>query len=244
MWMLGYAGEALANVEQALSDAREMGHAPTLMFALIAAPRSHLLCGNLATARALLDELASLADEKGAFLWKSYEMFHRGYLSAQDGKFTDAVRQISSGIAAARSTGSTWSEPFFLPILAKSYADIGNFDDAWRCVGEASAMINRSKEAWCEAELDRLGGEIVLASPQRDEARAEAFFQRALSVARQQQARSWELRAAVSLARLWRDQGKSKQARDLLTPVYGWFTEGFDTLDLKEAKALLQQLAA
>ena len=102
--------------------------------------------------------------------------------------------------------------------------------------------IETTKERWCEAEINRVAGEIALMSPDRDAAKAEAYFERALAVARQQQAKSWELRAAMSLARLWRDQGKRDEARELLAPVYGWFTEGFDTLDLKEAKALLEEL--
>ena len=104
--------------------------------------------------------------------------------------------------------------------------------------------METTKEKWCEAEVYRMAGEIALLSPKPDAAKAEAYFEHALAVARQQQAKSWELRAAMSLARLWRDQGKVQQARELLAPVYGWFTEGFDTRDLKEAKALLNELAA
>ena len=104
--------------------------------------------------------------------------------------------------------------------------------------------VETTKERWYEAEVNRIAGEIALMSPERDAAKAEAYFERALAVARQQQAKSWELRAAMSMARLWRDQGKRDEARDLLAPVYGWFTEGFDTLDLKEAKALLDELSS
>ena len=121
---------------------------------------------------------------------------------------------------------------------------LANSREAWRCIGEAISTIATTKERWFEAEVHRVAGEIALKSPQPDAAKAEAYFERALSVARQQQAKSWELRAAMSLARLWRDQGKVQQARELLAPVYGWFTEGFDTRDLKEAKALLEELAA
>ena len=101
--------------------------------------------------------------------------------------------------------------------------------------------VETTKERWCEAEVHRIAGEIALMSPEPDAAKAEAYFERALAVAREQQAKSWELRAAMSMARLWRDQGKRDEARDLLAPVYGWFTEGFDTLDLKEAKALARR---
>ena len=130
-----------------------------------------------------------------------------------------------------------------LSYLAQAYAELGQFDDAWRCIGEAMTTMETTKETWCEAEVNRMAGEIALKSPEPDAAKAEAYFERALAVARQQQAKSWELRAAMSMARLWRDQGKPQQARELLAPVYGWFTEGFDTLDLKEAKALLEELA-
>ena len=116
--------------------------------------------------------------------------------------------------------------------------------DAWRFIGEAIMTGEKTKEGWSEAEVHRMAGEIALLSPHPDAAKAEAYFEHALAIAREQQAKSWELRAAMSMARLWRDQGKRQQARDLLAPVYGWFTEGFDTLDLKEAKALLDVLAS
>ena len=119
-----------------------------------------------------------------------------------------------------------------------------NFDDAWHFVGEAMRAIETTKETWYEAEVHRTAGEIALLSRDLYAGKAEVYFERALSVARQQQAKSWELRAAMSLARLWRDQGKVQEARELLAPVYGWFSEGFDTLDLKDAKALLEELAA
>jgi predicted ATPase len=121
--------------------------------------------------------------------------------------------------------------------------ELGQFDDAWRSIGEALTAVEATKERWWEAEIKRIGGEAALKSPEPDTAKAEAHFEHALSVARKQQAKSWELRAAMSMARLWRDQGKREEARELLAPVYGWFTEGFDTLDLKEAKALLHELA-
>jgi predicted ATPase len=132
--------------------------------------------------------------------------------------------------------------PLWLSYLTRANAEIGQFDDARRCIGEAMAAVETAKERWCEAEVNRIAGEIALLSPEPDAARAEQYFERALAVARAQQAKSWELRAAMSMARLWRDQGKRNEARDLLTPVYNSFTEGFDTLDLKEAKALLEML--
>jgi predicted ATPase len=125
-----------------------------------------------------------------------------------------------------------------------AYADIGQFDDAWRCIAEATKAVQTTKEKWCEAEVHRTAGEIALKSPTPDLAKAEAYFEHALAVAREQRAKSWELRAARSMAGLWRAQGKRQQARDLLAPIFGWFTEGFDTLDLRESKRLLDDLAS
>jgi predicted ATPase len=158
------------------------------------------------------------------------------------GKAAEAAQIITSGLGEARSTGATLLLPLYLLCLARAFGNIGRFDDAWRCIGEAMTTIETAKERWCEAEVHRIAGEIALKSPELNEAKAETYFDRSLAVARQQQAKSWELRAAMNMARLWRDQGKRDQARELLAPVYGWFTEGFDTLDLKEAKALLDQL--
>ena len=133
--------------------------------------------------------------------------------------------------------------PTYLSFLARAYAGLGQFDDARRYIDEAATMIETNKETWFEAEVHRTAGEIALKSPVPDTANAAEYFDRALEVARKQQAKSWELRAAMSMARLWRDQGKRDEARELLAPVYNWFTEGFDTLDLKEAQALLDELA-
>jgi predicted ATPase len=188
--------------------------------------------------------LLALAEEKGASLMKAIGMLIQGGLLALTGDASKAAQMITSGISACRSTGATFYIPCFLSYLAVAYADIGQFDEAWRCVGEAITAVETTGESWCEAEVHRTAGNIALMSPQPDTAKAVACFERALAVARKQQAKSWELRAAMSMARLWRDQGKRNEARNLLAPVYRWFTEGFDTLDLKEAKALLDELAA
>jgi predicted ATPase len=151
---------------------------------------------------------------------------------------------ITSGLNAWRSTRATVWVPLYLSYLARAYADIGNFEDAWRCIREAITAVETAKEKLWETEIHRTAGEIALLSPKPDAAKAEAYFERALGVARAQQAKSWELRAAMSMARLWDDQGKRDAACGVLAPVYGWFTEGFDTLDLNEAKALLDALAS
>ena len=244
LWAFGYAEAALADTEQALRDAREISHAATLMYALYNTSLTHILGGNYAAAKAEADELVALADEKGALLWKAWGMMNQGCVLALTGKASDAVHKITSGITAVRPTGATLWMPFRLSHLTRAYAELGQFDDAWRCIDEALTAMETTKEKWSEAEVHRTAGEIALKLPEPDAARAEAYFERAFAVARQQQAKSWELRAAMSMARLWRDQGKREEARDLLAPVYGWFTEGFDTRDLKEAKALLDELSS
>jgi predicted ATPase len=162
----------------------------------------------------------------------------------QAGKALNAIEMLTTAQRALQSTGATLFAPAYLSYLARAYAEIGNHDDAQRCVAEAMTAAETTRETWFEAEIHRMAGEIALILPGPDAAKAEVYFQRALAIARAQQAKSWELRTAMSMARLWRDQGKPQQARELLAPVYGWFTEGFDTLDLKEAKALLDELAA
>jgi class 3 adenylate cyclase/predicted ATPase len=244
LWILGYPDAALTDTEQAVKDAREIGQAASLMYALTVASLTHVCCGNYTAANAVADELIALAEEKGTLFWRASGMLHKGCVLAQTGKVLDAAQMITSGIIGWRSTGSTLWMPYFLSCLAMAYAGIGNFDEAWCSIGEARTSIDTNKETWFEAEVNRIAGKVALSSPERDTANARAYFERALSVARAQRAKSWELRVAMSMARLWRDQGKRGEARDLLAPVYGWFTEGFDTLDLKEAKALLDELAA
>jgi predicted ATPase len=244
LWQLGYPETSCNDGEHAVKNAREIGDAATLMFALYAACFNHFYCGNYPAANTLIDELIALAEEKGASYWKALGTAVRGWLFALTGKASDAVQAITSGLSSLRSTNATLYEPWHLQQLAMAYAELGQPDDARRCVDDAIETIERSKEKWGEAEVHRIAGEIALKSLMPDPEKAKAYFERALAVARQQQAKSWELRAAMSLARLWRDQGKAGEARELLAPVYGWFTEGFDTRDLKEAKALLEELAS
>ena len=244
LWVLGYPDAARADTRRALKDARDLGQAVTFIYALLHASLITILCGNYAAANAQVDEALALADEKSVALLKAAGMLAKGCGLAVAGKASDAAQMITSGLTAYRSTGATLYVPLHLSYLAMAYAELGQFDEAWRSVGEAMTAVETTNERWWEAELHRVAGEVALKSPEPNAAKAEAYFERALAVARQQQAKSWELRAATSMARLKRDQGKRDEARDLLAPVYGWFTEGFDTLDLKEAKALLDELNA
>jgi predicted ATPase len=242
LWVLGYPDAALADAGHALRNAREVGQVAAVMYALFTTSLTHMFCGNCATASAQSGELVELAGQKSAAQWKAHGMLMRGCAFALMGKASDAVPIIASGLTALRSTGSTDFMPWCLLHWGIAHAGLHRLDDACRCVGEAMMAMETSQERWCEAEVNRIAGEIALMSPQRDAAKAQAYFERAIAISRAQQAKSWELRAAMSMARLWRDQGKRGEARELLAPVHGWFTEGFDTLDLKEAKALLAEL--
>src|SRR5262249_41094116 len=203
----------------------------TLLFALALTALTHICSRDHAAAAMHLEECIPLAQEKKALYIKMFAAGNRGCIWAQIGKASDAIQAIKPEIAALREIGATvWFTSWFAH-LALAYAQLGKLEDAWRCIGEAMTLVETNKERWYQAEINRVAGEISLKSPEHDAAKAEAYFERALAVARQQQAKSWELRAAMSMAGLWREQGKVLQARELLAPVYGWFTEGFHTRD-------------
>ena len=243
-WMLGYPETALVDADHALEDARQDGHAGTLMYAQFHTSLTNVLCAKYATANAQSDEVVRLADEKGAALWKALATMQKGSVFAFSEKVSEGIQMITSGITAYLSTGSRVYLPIFWSHLSSAYAQLAQFDDAWRSIGEAMTAVQITNERWYEAEVNRTAGEIALKLPHLGPSQAEGYFERALTVSHGQQARSWELRAAMSMARLWRGQGKRNEARDLLAPVYAGFTEGFDTHDLREAKVLLHQLAS
>jgi class 3 adenylate cyclase len=245
LWLLGYPEAALRDSDDALKNAREIDQAATLLYALYCAAVPRTLCGNLTAASAQAEELVALSEEKGFSFWQADAIINQGIVLAAAGRALNAIEILIAGMTARRITGATFWMPLYLPYLARAHAELGQFEEAWRCIGEATTAAETTKETWCEAEIHRTAGEVALLSPEPEAAKAQvqAHFARALAVARKQQAKSWELRAAASMARLWRGQGKRQQARDLLAPIYGWFTEGFDTLDLKQAKALLDDLA-
>jgi len=242
-WALGYAEAAHADTNRAINAARESGHALTLIYALSCAVFTHLYCGSYAAAEKLAEEAAALAEDKGALFWKALILLDHGCLLTLMGKFSEAVEMITSGISLYQSTQSVVHTPRALSYLAWAYAELRQFEQAWQVIDEALAAVEARNYRWWESEIYRTAGEISRMARESDEAKAESYFERALEVARGLRAKSWELRAATSMARLWRDQGKRQQAHNLLAPVYSWFTEGFDTLDLKEAKALLLELA-
>ena len=238
-WMLGYPDKALADANHALEDARAGGQAGTLMYAQFHTSLTNVLCAKYAAAVAESDEVVRLADEKNAAIWKALATMQKGCVLALSGKAPEGIKMITSGITTYKSTGSRVYLPIFLAHLSRAYAEVGQFDDAWYSIGEALSAVEATKERWYEAEINRISGEIALKLPQLGPSQAGAYFERALTIARAQHAKSWELRAAMSAARFWRDRGMRDKARALLAPICGWFTEGFETHDLKQANALL-----
>jgi predicted ATPase len=215
-----------------------------MLYSLAVSSRTLVAAREYAKASAVAHELITLADEKGAALWKALGIADQGCIKVVTGKASEGMELLTSGISGIQSTGATYSLPLYFSYLSRAFAELGRFDEAWRYICDATEAVKKTKEKWCESDIYRVAGEIALMSRDQEVTKAELYFQQALAVAREQKAKSWELRASMSLARLWRDQGKRQQAHDLLAPVYGWFTEGFDTLDLKEANALLSELSS
>jgi predicted ATPase len=166
----------------------------------------------------------------------------RGWALAMQGQGEAGMVQVRQGIAAYRATGAALFVPYLWTLVAEVADHLGRTEDGLQALAEAHTLVEQQEERWWEAEICRLRGLLLLQQPGTPPAEAEAWLQRALDVARRQEAKSLELRAAMSLARLWQRQGKRAEAYELLVPVYGWFTEGFDTPDLQEAKALLDAL--
>jgi predicted ATPase len=187
----------------------------------------------------------------------AYGTLYRGWVLAEQGEVEEGIAQMQQGLAALRATGAELARPSYLTMLAAAYRKVGQVEEGLAVLAEALALVNKTGGRVGEAELYRLKGELSLQSEVRSprpeatnpqsptpnpHAEAEACFHKAIEVARKQQAKSLELRAVVSLSRLWQRQGKKDEARQLLAEIYGWFTEGFDTKDLQEAKALLEEL--
>jgi predicted ATPase len=175
-------------------------------------------------------------------MYRAWSLLPRGWALAQQGEVEEGIAQIREGFAGFRATGAELTWPWWLATLAEACGKAGQLDEGLRAVEEALAAVQRNEEGHYEAEVYRLKGALLLQEAPTYQEAAEAQFQQALAVARRRQAKSWELRAATSLSRLWQQQGKRQAAHDLLAPIYGWFTEGFDTADLQEARALLAAL--
>jgi TOMM system kinase/cyclase fusion protein len=251
LWWLGYPDQALQRSHEALTLARELAHPFSLGFALYFAALLHQLRREWHLTHERAEAVIALIAEQGFALWGALGTFMRGWALAQRshepgagrGPAEEGMAQIQQGLAALRAIPAEVFRPYGLALLAEASAKVGQREAGLTLLAEALTLTNDKEERRWDAELYRLKGELLLARAAEHDMEAETCFQQALAVARRQEAKSWELRAAMSLSRLWQQQGKPAEARALLAPVYGWFTEGFDTADLQEAKALLEALA-
>ncbi len=260
LWLLGYPDQALKRSHEALTLVQTLSHPPSLAYALGCAAVVHQLCWEGQAAQERAQAVIALSREQGFAFWVAMGTVLGGWALAEQEQREEGIAQMRQGLTAWRDTGAEMSRPYFLALLAAAYGKAGQALEGLSVLTEALAGVHKNMERFCEAELHRLKGELTLQqskvqSPKSKvnipqsairnphlEAEAEACFVKAIDMARCQSAKSWELRAVMSLSRLWQRQGKKKKARKLLAEIYGWFTEGFATADLQEAKALLEEL--
>jgi predicted ATPase/class 3 adenylate cyclase len=242
LWFRGHPDQAVASIQAALALAQQLAHPFSLTLALHSAAVVHQLCREAPLTQARAEAALTIATDQEFPQQCAQAMHLRGWALAACGQGEEGMAQIKRGLAAYQATGATRIRPYYLALLAEASVQVGRTAEGLGALAEALAMLGQSGARWWEAELYRLRGELLLQSAAPPE-EAEACFRRALDIARSQQAKSLELRAAMSLSRLWQSQGKRAEARELLTPIYSWFAEGFDTADLQEAKALLEGLS-
>ena len=244
LWVLGYPDQAMKKSHEALALAQELSHPFSLAFALVWTAQVRRFRRDGQATQELAEAVIALSHEQGFTQRLAEAMIQRGWALAEQGQREEGSTQIRQGLAAFRATGANVGLPHNLAMLAETRVKGKQIDEGLSVLAEALAIANSGGVHWYEPELYRLKGESLLEFSAEQHAAAEACFRQALDIARQKQAKSCELRAAMSLARLWQQQGKRAEACELLAPVYGWFTEGFDTADLQDAKALLEALGA
>ena len=251
LWQLGYPQQALERSQDSLLVMEKLSHPFSLAMALCHSARFHQLCREERAAQERAERVISLAREQGFPFWVAQGTIVRGWALAEQGQVEEGIEQIQQGLSARQVTGGEAARPWVLAMLAEAYGKAGQIEEGLTTLAEALAAVDKTGERFYEAELYRLKGELTLqklsvASSRpltpNPHAEVEACFLKAIEVAQKQQAKSLELRAVMSLARLWQQQGRKAKAHKLLSDVYNWFTEGFDTKDLQEAKALLESL--
>jgi class 3 adenylate cyclase/predicted ATPase len=243
IWMLGYPEQALRSVHEALTLAQELTHPFSQAYALVHAAIVHQFRREAQVVQERAEALIKLSTDQGFPHWLAYGTILRGWARALQGEGAEGIAQMRRGLVVYRATGAELHRPYFLSTLAEGYEKVGQIEEGLTVLNEALDTISKTKECHWEAELHRRKGELLLMQQGQKVVEAEECFRKAFDTARCQQAKSLELRAAMGLSRLWQEQGKQEDARQMLADIYGWFTEGFDTPDLQEAKALLEELA-
>jgi adenylate cyclase len=243
LWSLGYPDQARERMDTAFTLAKELAHGNTLAFVSVFAALLHRLCGDTQGARRRAEAAIILGAEQGIPQWSAGATILIGSVFAAEGQHTAAMARIHEGLIAWRAASAEVLRPLWLALSAEACMAGGDPEAGMGAVDEALVLVSKTGERWYEAELLRLRGEILLALSPDAQAEAQAVFDQALEIAREQKAKSWELKVATSLSRLWQGQGREDEANALLAPVYQWFTEGFDTKDLEAARTLLEALA-
>jgi predicted ATPase len=241
-WLQGYPEQALTLVYQALTLAEELDHSFSLAGALAITCLVHCYRREVSEVKDWADRTITLTTQHGIELWKLSGMMCRGWAMATQGQAKEGIEQICHGLDAWSASGARTLLPLYLSLLAEAYMKIGQIEEGLTALEQALTRVENSGERFWEAELHRLKGEL-LSRWGADVGKIKLEFLKALEIARRQGAKSWELRATVSLSRLWQAQGRKEEARQMLADIYGWFTEGFDTVDLKQAKSLLDELS-
>ena len=239
---LGFPDQALVRSNAAIAEARRLAHRPSLAASLVYSARILSLLRDNGALKQRSDELIAVTTEGGFPHWGAIGAIYQGWVKVRNGSVTQGMSLLRSGLRAFGDTGAENWMTHHVALLGLACEIAGQVDEGLALFDDALQMMERTGERWLEAEVNRHKGRLLLRQGRPES--AEELYCKALKIAVAQEAKLWELRATVSLARLWCDQERRREARDLLAPVYGWFTEGFDTADLKDAKALLEELAA
>jgi predicted ATPase len=241
LFCLGFPAHASERCNAARAESRRLAHLPSVGVSLAIGARLLSLLGDYETLNEWTDQLVTVAAERGFLSWSTMTTIYRGWVIVKNGDVTEGMSLLRRGLDAFCATGTKVLIPYYTALLAAACGIAGQIEEAVTLLDQAFQIVERTGEHWFTAELNRQKGGFLLRQGQSEA--AEGLYSKALSIAREQEAKLWELRAAVSLARLWRDQGRRTEAHELLAPVYGWFTEGFDTPDLKKARVTLNKLA-
>jgi predicted ATPase len=242
LWILGYPDQALRRSHEACRLAEDLAHPHTLAYAFAHLAMFHQYRRDREEVRRQAEAAMRVSRAQGFPFWLGAGLICQGWAQTTQHQFAEPMPAMHEGLALYRATDAAMWVPYFLTLLAEASGAVSQPETGLRLLAEARTVMDRTQERFYEAEVHRVQGALVLAQAADRHPLAETCFQHALDIAHRQQARSWELRAATSLAYLWQQQGKRAEAYNLLAPIYGWFTEGFDTADLQEARGLLEEL--